>query len=61
MKPPRLLVSLVTVLAVSFPAFAADISLRRIRSAITSISGSMVPSWAAPEAGIFKNTDYKSK
>jgi len=54
MKPPRLLVSLVTVLAVSFPAFATDTSLRRIRAAITSISGSMVPPWAAHEAGIFK-------
>src|SRR5262252_8443862 len=53
MKPTRL-VSLVTVLAVSFPAFAADTSLRRIRAAITSISGSMVPPWAAHEAGIFR-------
>jgi len=34
---------------------AAEISnLRKIRAAITSISGSMVPPWAAHEAGIFK-------
>jgi hypothetical protein len=54
MKPTRLLVSLVTVLAVSFLAFAADTSLRRIRAAITSMFGSMVPPWAAHEAGICK-------
>ena len=37
------------------PANAADVSaLRKIRVAITSISGSMVPPWAANEAGIFK-------
>ncbi|HEV8722265.1 MAG TPA: ABC transporter substrate-binding protein [Candidatus Binatia bacterium] len=29
-------------------------SLRKIRAAITSISGSMVPPWAAHESGIFK-------
>src|SRR5262245_59687998 len=28
--------------------------LRKIRAAITSISGSMVPPWAAHEAGIFR-------
>lgn len=34
---------------------AAEISYpRKIRAAITSISGSMVPPWAAHEAGIFK-------
>src|SRR5437016_1344903 len=34
---------------------AADISYpRKIRAAITSISGSMVPPWAAHEAGIFR-------
>ena len=34
---------------------AADVlPLRKIRVAITSISGSMVPPWAANEAGIFK-------
>lgn len=34
---------------------AAEVgSLRKIRAAITSISGSMVPPWAAHEAGIFK-------
>jgi len=36
-------------------ARAAEVSsLRKIRVAITSISGSMVPPWAANEAGIFK-------
>jgi NitT/TauT family transport system substrate-binding protein len=29
-------------------------SLRKIRAAITSISGSMIPPWAAHESGIFK-------
>ncbi|MGN6730364.1 MAG: ABC transporter substrate-binding protein [Candidatus Binatia bacterium] len=37
----------------SVPAFGAESSLRKIRTAITSISGSMVPPWAAHEAGIF--------
>ncbi|HEX5020647.1 MAG TPA: ABC transporter substrate-binding protein, partial [Candidatus Binatia bacterium] len=37
------------------PSDAADVlPLRKIRVAITSISGSMVPPWAANEAGIFK-------
>ena len=36
------------------PVFGADGSLRKIRAAITSISGSMMPPWAAHEAGIFK-------
>ena len=37
------------------PAGAAEpVSLRKIRAAITSISGSMVPPWAAHEAEIFK-------
>jgi NitT/TauT family transport system substrate-binding protein len=54
MKPTRLLVlSLVMALTVSVRSFSADTSLRRIRAAITSISGSMVPPWAAHEAGIF--------
>jgi ABC-type nitrate/sulfonate/bicarbonate transport system substrate-binding protein len=54
MKPTRLLVlSLVMALTVSVPSFSADTSLRKIRAAITSISGSMVPPWAAHEAGIF--------
>jgi len=36
-------------------ADAAELSsLRKIRVAITSLSGSMVPPWAANEAGIFK-------
>lgn len=36
-------------------AGAAELSsLRKIRVAITSLSGSMVPPWAANEAGIFK-------
>ena len=34
---------------------------RKIRAAITSLSGSMVPPWAAHEAGIFKKYGYKSK
>jgi NitT/TauT family transport system substrate-binding protein len=39
----------------SLSAGAAELSaLRKIRVAITSISGSMVPPWAAHEAGIFK-------
>jgi ABC-type nitrate/sulfonate/bicarbonate transport system substrate-binding protein len=32
---------------------AESTGLRKIRSAITSISGSMSPSWAAHESGIF--------
>jgi ABC-type nitrate/sulfonate/bicarbonate transport system substrate-binding protein len=38
-----------------FPDAANAQPLRKIRAAITSISGSMVPPWAAHEAGIFKN------
>src|SRR5262245_51943233 len=41
--------------SVTVPAGAAESPpLRKIRAAITSISGSMVPPWAAHEAGIFK-------
>src|SRR5918992_5836334 len=36
------------------PARAGEVPLRKIRAAITSISGSMVPPWAAHEAGIIK-------
>ncbi|HLN85534.1 MAG TPA: ABC transporter substrate-binding protein [Candidatus Limnocylindrales bacterium] len=45
----------VTCLGASLSSGAAELSsLRKIRVAITSISGSMVPPWAANEAGIFK-------
>ena len=44
-----------TLLGSSLTAGAAELSTpRKIRVAITSISGSMVPPWAANEAGIFK-------
>ena len=52
-RNPLLLLSLITVVLASVPAFGAESSLRKIRAAITSISGSMVPPWAAHEAGIF--------
>ena len=40
---------------ITLSASAAEVaSLRKIRVAITSISGSMAPPWAANEAGIFK-------
>ena len=52
-RNPLLLLSLITVVLASVPAFGAETSLRKIRAAITSISGSMVPPWAAHEAGIF--------
>src|SRR5262244_548210 len=43
------------LMSVTVPPGAAESPpLRRIRAAITSISGSMVPPWAAHEAGIFK-------
>ena len=55
MKPISLLLpALMTVLLATAPVFGAETSLRRIRAAITSISGSMVPPWAAHEAGLFK-------
>ena len=42
-------------LNLSKPAAAGESPpLRKIRAAITSISGSMVPPWAAHEAGIFR-------
>src|SRR6476659_1452606 len=52
-RNPLLLLSLITVVLANVPAFGAENSLRKIRAAITSISGSMVPPWAAHEAGIF--------
>jgi len=52
-RNPLLLLWLITVVLASMPAFGAESSLRKIRAAITSISGSMVPPWAAHEAGIF--------
>ena len=55
MKPISLLLpALMTVLLATAPVFGAETSLRRIRAAITSISASMVPPWAAHEAGLFK-------
>ena len=53
----RLLIALCMVgcLSLSASARAGEAaSLRKIRAAITSISGSMVPPWAAHESGIFK-------
>ena len=52
-RNPLLLLSLIIVVLASVRAFGAETSLRKIRAAITSISGSMVPPWAAHEAGIF--------
>lgn len=52
-RNPLLLLSLITVVLANVPAFGAETALRKIRAAITSISGSMVPPWAAHEAGIF--------
>jgi ABC-type nitrate/sulfonate/bicarbonate transport system substrate-binding protein len=56
MKFRRCIFLLVAVLLLSGKdAKSAETSnLRKIRAAITSISGSMVPPWAAHEAGIFK-------
>jgi ABC-type nitrate/sulfonate/bicarbonate transport system substrate-binding protein len=34
-------------------SFAADVPLRKVRMAFTSLSGSMIPPWMAREAGIF--------
>src|SRR5437870_12478652 len=46
---------MVGCLSLSASARAGEASsLRKIRAAITSISGSMVPPWAAHEAGIFR-------
>ena len=52
-RKPLLLLSLISVVLASVPSFGGESSLRKIRAAITSISGSMVPPWAAHEAGIF--------
>jgi ABC-type nitrate/sulfonate/bicarbonate transport system substrate-binding protein len=52
-RNPLLLLWLITTVFASVPAFGAESSLRKIRAAITSISGSMVPPWAAHDAGIF--------
>jgi len=52
-RNPLLPLSLITVVLASVQAFGAETALRKIRAAITSISGSMVPPWAAHEAGIF--------
>jgi ABC-type nitrate/sulfonate/bicarbonate transport system substrate-binding protein len=52
-RNPLLLLWLITVVFASVPVFGAESSLRKIRAAITSISGSMVPPWAAHDAGIF--------
>src|SRR6266508_2311863 len=52
-----LVLALCVVVCSSFSALgrAGEVSgLRKIRAAITSISGSMVPPWAAHESGIFK-------
>src|SRR4030095_5243578 len=57
MKKSGVLIALCFVgcLNVSMPAGAGESPpLRKIRAAITSISGSMVPPWAAHEAGIFR-------
>lgn len=50
-----LALSVIVFFSFGFSTDAAEVpSLRKIRVAITSISGSMVPPWAAHEAGIFK-------
>jgi NitT/TauT family transport system substrate-binding protein len=50
-----LLIALLVVGCLSYRANAAEVSPpRKIRVAITSLSGSMVPPWAANDAGIFK-------
>ena len=56
MKFRRCILPLIFVLLIPRASVgAAEIpNARRIRAAITSISGSMVPPWAAHEAGIFK-------
>ena len=41
-------------LSISTSASASGEATRKIRAAITSISGAMVPPWAAHEAGIFR-------
>ena len=57
MRKNGLLIALYVFGCLSFamPAGAGEPTpLRKIRAAITSISGSMVPPWAAHEAGLFK-------
>src|SRR5258706_3272706 len=55
MMRERLLIALLVVGCLSYCANAAEVSSpRKIRVAITSLSGSMVPPWAANDAGIFK-------
>lgn len=55
MKTRLLLLCMLVCLSFGVPAQAAEVSsLRKVRAAITSISGSMVPPWAAHESGIFK-------
>src|SRR5262245_33291225 len=57
MRLPRafLTVGLFSLISASLSVGAADLSSpRKLRVAITSISGSMAPPWAAHEAGIFK-------
>jgi NitT/TauT family transport system substrate-binding protein len=53
----RFLLSILTVTVVAClrqPTFAAESSsLRKVRMAFTSLSGSMIPPWVAREAGIF--------
>ncbi len=45
---------LLTVLSVSSKLYAGEAAgLRKVRAAVTSISGSMAPAWAAHESGIF--------
>ena len=55
MKPRFIVgISIVTFLAFLQPSFAAESSsLRKVRMAFTSLSGSMIPPWVAREAGIF--------
>jgi ABC-type nitrate/sulfonate/bicarbonate transport system substrate-binding protein len=51
----RLLLALCSICFLPTSIRAAEVSpLRKIRVAITSISGSMAPPWAAHESGIFK-------
>ena len=46
--------SLISILFAFFEGSAGEPSgLRRVRAAVTSISGSMAPAWAAHESGIF--------
>ena len=54
--PRRVVLRIVSALFFLYGSsvYAADpTGLRKIRAAVTSISGSMSPSWAAHESGIF--------